>query len=235
MKRLILIPLFTVIAILAIAGGVGYWIYNNYMYYSTDDAQVTGQLVNVSAPGTGTLSALNVSVNQKVNAGQTLGTVAVVPATSTSTSSTTTGTTPTKSPAPKTVNMNITSPINGTIVAVNAVQGEQVAPGVPLIEVTDQSNLYITAYVDESAINNIQTGQSVDISIDAYKDTKFTGHVKQIVPAAASEFSPLPVQDNASGNFTKVGQRIPVIISLDNYGGKSLIPGISAEVTIHLH
>jgi len=45
----------------------------------------------------------------------------------------------------------------------------------------------------------------------------------------------LPTQDNASGNFTKVGQRIPVIISLDGAGGKTLLPGMSASVTIHIH
>jgi multidrug resistance efflux pump len=89
--------------------------------------------------------------------------------------------------------------------------------------------------VDENAISNISVGQSVDITIDAFKDTSFTGHVKQIVQAAAGEFSLLPNQDPTSGNFTKVGQRIPVIITLDNNGSKDIVPGMSAEVTIHLH
>jgi multidrug resistance efflux pump len=95
--------------------------------------------------------------------------------------------------------------------------------------------LNIIAYVDENALNNIKTGQSVDITIDAYKGTSFTGHVQQIVQAAASEFSLLPTQDNASGNFTKVGQRIPVLITLDGNGGNDIVPGMSAEVSIHLH
>src|SRR5207248_4860872 len=64
------------------------------------------------------------------------------------------------------------------------------------------------AYVDENAINNVSKGQSVDIHIDAYSDTSFTGHVNLIVQAAAGQFSLLPNQDPTSGNFTKVGQRI---------------------------
>ena len=93
----------------------------------------------------------------------------------------------------------------------------------------------VVAYVDENAINNVSTGQSVDIHIDAYSDTSFTGHVVQVIPAAAGQFSLLPNQDPTSGNFTKVGQRIPVVISLDANSGKLIMPGMSAEVTIHIH
>jgi multidrug resistance efflux pump len=115
------------------------------------------------------------------------------------------------------------------------VVGQVVIPGVPLAEETDLSSVTITAYIDEGALNNISTGQSVDIKVDAYSDTSFTGHVSQIVNATAGEFSLLPTQDNASGNFTKVSQRIPVIITLDGNAGKTLMPGMSATVTIHLH
>ena len=100
---------------------------------------------------------------------------------------------------------------------------------------TNLSSVNVTAYIDENAINNVSIGQSVDIHIDAYSDTSFTGHVIQIVQATAGQFSLLPTQDPTSGNFTKVGQRIPVIISLDNTAGKAIMPGMSASVTIHLH
>ncbi len=223
MRRLILIPLLIVVAVLAVGGGVAYAIYNNYMYYSTDDAQINGNIVNVSAPATGVLSTLTVKVGDTVTAGQNIGTV--TPAATTS-STTTTGT-PTA--------INVTSPTNGTILQVSAVAGQGVAPGLVLVQVTDLSQINIVAYVDESAINNITNGQSVDITVDSYSGTSFSGHVQQIVQAAASEFSLLPTQDNASGNFTKVGQRIPVLITLEGTGGKDLVPGMSAEVTIHLH
>lgn len=220
MRRLILIPLLIIVAFAAIGGGITYYVYNNYMYYGTDDAQVTGPIINISAPAAGTLSSLSVKLGDTVTSGETIG--SVLPATGAAT-----GVTPSA--------INLTSPINGTILQVPAVQGQGVAPGLTLLTITDRSAMTITANIDENAINNIQVGQSVDIHIDAYSDTSFTGHVQQIVQAAASEFSLLPTQDNASGNFTKVGQRIPVVITLDGTGGKDVVPGMSAEVTIHLH
>ena len=75
MRRLILVPLLIVVAFLAIGGGIAYVIYNNYMYYSTDDAQVNGTIVNISAPTTGVLTTLTVKVGDTVSAGQTIGTV----------------------------------------------------------------------------------------------------------------------------------------------------------------
>ena len=217
MRRMILVPLLIVLAALAIIGGVGYYVYNNYMYYSTDDAQVTGNLVSIAAPAAGQLATLDVKIGDKVTAGQSIGTV--TPAT--------TGVNATS--------INLTSPINGVIVSTSAVQGQAVSPGLAIAQVTDPNAVTITSYVDETALNNISTGQQVDITVDAYSGTSFTGHVQQIVQAAASEFSLLPTQDNASGNFTKVSQRIPVIITLDGNGGKDLVPGMSAETTIHLH
>ncbi|HEX7736479.1 MAG TPA: efflux RND transporter periplasmic adaptor subunit [Ktedonobacteraceae bacterium] len=224
MLRRILIPIFVFIALLAIVSGIGYWVYDGYMYYRTDDAQVSGQILNISAPAAGTLSALNVSVGQNVTAGQTIGTITLPPSTTGTASSTTT---------PATV--NLTSPIDGTILQVPAVQGQTVAPGLQLASVTNLNNLSIIAYVDESSLNNISINQAVDIGIDAYNGTSFSGHVTQIVQATAGQFSLLPNQDPTSGNFTKVGQRVPVFITLDNKNGKDIVPGMSAEVTIHLH
>lgn len=219
MRRIIFVPLLIIVAVAAIGGGIAYWVYNNYEYYGTDDAQITGQIVNVSAPAAGTLTSLNVKEGDNVTAGQTIATLTPV-------------TTSAASTAPS---ISITSPMNGTILQVPVVQDQQVAPGLALVQETNLSNLTVTAYIDEGAINNVSVGQSVDIHIDAYSDTSFTGHVKQIVQAAASQFSLLPNQDPTSGNFTKVGQRIPVIITLDGTGGKDIVPGMSAEVTIHLH
>jgi multidrug resistance efflux pump len=125
--------------------------------------------------------------------------------------------------------------MDGTILQVAAVQGQNVAPGLTLVVLTDLSSVTVTAYVDENAINNVSVGQSVDIHIDAYSDTSFTGHIEQIVQATAGTFSLLPNQDPTSGNFTKVGQRIPVVITLDATAGKAILPGMSAEVTIHIH
>jgi multidrug resistance efflux pump len=218
MRRLILVPLLIFVALAAVGGGVAYWIYDNYTYYRTDDAQISGQIVNVSAPTTGTLTTLSVKQGDTVTAGQTIGTI--TPASAAQASQST---------------LDLTSPLNGTVLQVPAVQGQTVAPGLSLVALTNLNNLNVVAYVDENAINNVSAGQSVDIHIDAYGDTSFSGHVKQIVQAAAGQFSLLPNQDPTSSNFTKVGQRIPVIITLDGNGGKDIVPGMSVEVTIHLH
>ncbi len=223
MRRLILVPLLVIIAILAITGVIIYAVWNNYTYYNTDDAQVTGTIVNVSAPAAGVLSSLSIKQGDTVTSGQTIGTVTLASSTSANGA---TGT-------PTTI--DLTSPMNGTILQVPAVQGQTVAPGLSIAEVTNLSTVTVTAYVDESAISNVSNGQAVDITIDAYNGTSFSGHVQQIVQAAAGQFSLLPNEDPTSGNFTKVGQRIPVIITLDNNGGKDIVPGMSAEVTIHLH
>ncbi len=215
--RVILINILVFLALVAVIGIGGYLFYNNYNFYSTDDAQVTGNIVNITTTAAGTLNSLSVKVGDRVTADQTIGTV--------SASDNKGGTT----------SISLTAPINGTILQVPGVVGQIVVPGVPLAQETDLSNVTIIAYVDEGVLNNISTGQSVDIKVDAYSDTSFTGHVSQIVNATASQFSLLPTQDNASGNFTKVGQRIPVIITLDGSAGKTLMPGMSATVTIHLH
>ena len=219
MRRAILIPVLIVLVVLAIVGGIGYYVYNSYTFYTTDDAQVNGQIVNISAPGNGQLTTLTVKQGDKVTAGQTIGTLTVA-GTGANAQATT---------------VNVTSPINGTIVQVPAVQGQGVAPGLTVAQVTDLSNINIIAYVDENTINNVSNGQQVDVKVDAYSGTTYTGHVQQIVGATAGSFSLLPTQDNASGNFTKVGQRIPVIVSLNGNGGNNLLPGMSAQVTIHLH
>ncbi|TMD44948.1 MAG: HlyD family efflux transporter periplasmic adaptor subunit [Chloroflexi bacterium] len=169
------------------------------------------------------LTSLSIKQGDTVTANETIGTITLPP--TQGTNGATTGPT----------TLNVTSPMNGTVLQVPVVLNQPVAPGLPIASVTDLGALTITAYVDENAINNVSKGQSVDIHIDAYSDTSFTGHVNLIVQAAAGQFSLLPNQDPTSGNFTKVGQRIPVVITLDGTSGKDIVPGMSAEATIHLH
>jgi multidrug resistance efflux pump len=218
MRRLILVPLMLIIAVMAIGGGIAYYLYQNYLFYSTDDAQISGAIVSVSSPGNGKLDSLSANIGDKVSTGETIATI--------STTDPTTG-------ARKSI--NVSSPISGVILQLPVVQGQSVAAGLALAQVTDLSEVHITAYVEEGSISNIKAGQEVDITVDAYSDTTFSGHVQQIVQATAGSFSLLPTQDNASGNFTKVGQRIPVIITLDGAPSKTVMPGMSASVKIHIH
>lgn len=216
MRRIILVPILVVVALMAIAGGIGYWIYDSYYFYTTDDAQVYGKMVNLSSPQAGDLKTFSMKQGDKVNAGQTIAVVTTTSASGTKT------------------NINITSPISGVLVQTSAVQGQTVTPGLSLAQVTNLDDQTIMAYVDENTINNVKLNQEVDVRIDAFKGTTYSGRVKQIVQATAGQFSLLPTSDNASANFTKVGQRIPVIVTLDGKSGDDIVPGMSAEVTIHL-
>jgi len=217
MRRTILVTVLIIVAFFAIVGGAGLWVWNGYMYYSTDDAQVSGTIANATSPAAGQLTSLSVKVGDTVTSGQTIGSITPAAANANASS------------------INITSPISGVVVQVAGVQNQNVTPGVALVSVMDPSSLTVTAYVDEASINNIKIDQDVDIKVDAYNDTTFTGKVKQVVQATAGSFSLLPTQDNASGNFTKVGQRIPVIITVTGFGGKDVVPGMNAVTTIHIH
>jgi EmrB/QacA subfamily drug resistance transporter len=214
MRRSVLIPTAIILVVVIATGVVGDILYNNYYFYSTDDAQVTGNIVNVDAMATGILNALTVNVGDVVTSGEVIGYVKIQGSYATET---------------------LLAPISGDIVQVPATIGQTVGPGIAIVQVGNSGSVKVTAYVDESAISNIDLGQFVDIHVDAYSSASLTGHVSQIVGAAAGTFSLLPTQDNSSGNFTKVGQRIPVIIVLDNNQGLTLLPGMSVEVTIHLH
>jgi multidrug resistance efflux pump len=214
MRRIILINVLVVLAIVVIASVVGYLLYNNYYFYSTDDAQVTGKVVNIVPTMSGTLNSLTVQIGDYVSANQVIGTVQITGSNAIA---------------------NLTAPFSGLIVQVPGVVGQTVTPEVAVALEVDPSSVNVTAYVDESAIKSVSVGQFVEIHVDAYSNTSFTGQVSQIVGAAAGQFSLLPTQDNASGNFTKVSQRIPVIVTLDSNPGQALMPGMSAEVKIHLH
>jgi multidrug resistance efflux pump len=213
MRRSVIIPTVIILAIL-IGGGVGgYLVYNNANFYSTDDAQVTGNIVNIVPPVSGTLIDLNVQVGDFVTAKQIIGTVQP------------TGYQP--------IN-HIVAPMSGVIVQVPGVVGQLVTAQSTVAQETNPASVKVTAYVDEAAISHIAVGQAVDIHVDAY-NTTITGHITQIVSATAGQFSLLPTTDNSSGNFTKVSQRIPVYIHLDTPPDGSLLPGMSVETTIHLH
>jgi len=214
LRRSVVIPAI-ILAIILVGGVIGDLIYNGYNFYSTDDAQVTGTMVNIVPPTSGTLINLDVQVGSPVSARQVIGTIRPI------------------GPAPI---QHLVAPMDGVIVQVPGAVGQLVdATTTTIAQETDPNSMKITAYVDESAIKNIAEGQAADIHIDAYNST-VTGHVTQIVGATAGQFSLLPTSDNSSGNYTKVSQRVPVNIQLDNSADNvSLLPGMSVEVTIHLH
>ena len=109
--------------------------------------------------------------------------------------------------------------------------GAIISAGSPIVTLFDDSNIWVTANIDENKIDEVRPGQTVEVTVDSLGGTVLKGKVQGITPATASSFSLLPAS-NTSANFTKVSQVVPVRITLDNTDGLALIPGSSVEVKI---
>ena len=113
--------------------------------------------------------------------------------------------------------------------------GDIISPGQPIYSIYNINKIWVTAEIEETNINALNLGDTVEIDVDAYPNHSFTGKIYQIGSNTAAQFSLIP-PSNASGNFTKVTQRIPVKISIANESGKplkfGLLPGMSVEVKI---
>ena len=137
-------------------------------------------------------------------------------------------------------NTSIYSPMDGVVAKRWALKGDVIQPGQPIFTIYDLKNIWVTADFEETKLASIHTGDKVDVSVDAYPDQKFEGKVYQIGTNTAAQFSLIP-PSNASGNFTKVTQRIPVKISIypvntndqiDPGNKLNLLPGMSVEVKV---
>jgi len=130
----------------------------------------------------------------------------------------------------------ITAPSNGVVSKKSVELGQLVQPGQPLMAVVPLDDIWVTANLKETETADVTPGDSADVTIDAYKGLHFRGHVESLSPATGAKFSLLP-PDNATGNFTKVVQRIPVRIRFDGArdGAHPLRPGMSVVATIKTH
>ena len=129
-------------------------------------------------------------------------------------------------------NSTIYSPIDGVIARKWILEGDVVQPGQPIFTIFDMKNIWITAQFEETRLALVTMGARVEISVDTYPDIKLSGKVIQIGSNTASQFSLIP-PNNASGNFTKVTQRVPVKISIEKGNSNvNLLPGMSVEVRV---
>ncbi len=127
----------------------------------------------------------------------------------------------------------VTAPASG-IVAKRAVEvGALVQPGQQVMSLVPDSGVWVTANLKETQVARVHPGARVDIEVDAYPGVVFHGSVESLSPATGARFALLP-PDNATGNFTKVVQRVPVRIQVDpgQHPSHPLRPGMSASVTI---
>jgi membrane fusion protein (multidrug efflux system) len=127
----------------------------------------------------------------------------------------------------------ITAPTAGVIAKRNAETGALVQPGQSLMSIVPDRDVWVTANLKETQLANVRTGDPVEFTVDAYPGRKFTGRVESLSPATGARFSLLP-PDNATGNFTKVVQRVPVKIAVDQPSDSAhlLRPGMSVDVDI---
>jgi membrane fusion protein (multidrug efflux system) len=127
----------------------------------------------------------------------------------------------------------ITSPVDGMVGERQVRPGQYVSAGTQVISVVPLPNVWVVANYKETQMTHIRIGQAARVTVDAFPDAVLLGHVDSWSPASGAQFSLLP-PDNATGNFTKVVQRIPVKIVLDpdRALGDLLRPGMSVIATI---
>jgi multidrug resistance efflux pump len=210
MNKVVLVNIIVLILLLSGGGAAAYYYTQSVNYITTDNAQIDGQPVTISAINTGQLSDWNGEIGKTYNAGEKVGSIS--------------------SGASR---VDITFPVGSTIVQQSAVPNSFVAVGTPLARAYDMTHLSVTANINETDINRIKTGQSVDIHVDAFPGTNLTGKVTKLGLATANTFSMLPTS-NTTSNFTKVTQVVPITITLDSYSGLAIVPGMSATVRIHM-
>lgn len=215
-KKLLMTAVSTAIVI-ALAGVSGHYWYMSTHYVRTDDARVDGATINLSPQVSGKIAEIFVSEGDYVEEGALVARQVDY----------------TLSSGANLDLAMIRSPINGTVIRTTGNTGEVGTAGQPIAVVADLDKLFITANVEETRLHKIKPGQVVDFSVDAFPGVKFTGQVTSIVNATVSTFSLLPAQ-NTGGNFTKVVQRVPVKISIQDYQGYRLMPGMNVIVRIHV-
>ncbi|HET7505815.1 MAG TPA: HlyD family secretion protein, partial [Kofleriaceae bacterium] len=121
--------------------------------------------------------------------------------------------------------------IAGTVTKRMVEPGHSVSPDRSLMAIVDLSDTWVVANLKETQLAQVKPGQPAEIEVDSYSGA-LTGHVDSIAAGTGSRFSLLP-SENATGNFIKVTQRVPVKIKLDDRRGHLLRPGMSADVVIY--
>lgn len=200
--------IFVGIVVVLIGLGIGgYFIYDGFYYYQTDNAKVDTTIYQLTANATGKLIEMNVSQGDAVKAGQDLARVYNGP--------------------------RITSPINGTVIDVKMQNGDYANPADVVVIVAETSDMYITANVEETDILKIHKGQNVSVSLDAY-GRSFSGIVDDVNAITSTRLSGAGTSFTTSGSYTKVTQLIPIKIKLlDNVDLAGVI-GTNATVKIRI-
>lgn len=208
-SRLIIANIIGVLVICFFIAAGAYFYYEKSNFIKTEDAVVQADMMPLVSPAQGVLTSWNIQDGVDVSDKNIVGGVSdgtkVVP---------------------------VSSRMNGKIIKNDARVNQLVQAGQVLAQEADMDHLYVVANIKETQLKDIKVGQSVDISVDGDSGTKFEGVVKEIGYATNSVFSVLP-QQSSTGSYTKVTQKIPVKISINQVSTK-VLPGMNAEVKISL-
>ncbi|WP_129791716.1 HlyD family secretion protein [Sphingosinicella sp. CPCC 101087] len=126
----------------------------------------------------------------------------------------------------------VRAPSDGYVSQTDRLQlGAAIVSGVPVVTIVRRDTTYVEANYKETDLADMFVGQPAEVELDAYPGVRLRGHVASIGAGTGSQFALIPAQ-NASGNWVKVTQRVPVRIAVDADPGRPLIAGLSAEVTV---
>jgi membrane fusion protein (multidrug efflux system) len=129
-------------------------------------------------------------------------------------------------------NTTVRAPVNGVVGNRQIRVGRLVNTGVPVLDIVPVHNVWIVANYKETQLEDIRVGQPVRIFVDGYPHAEVLGVVDSLAPGSGAAFSLIPA-DNATGNFVRVVQRVPVKITLTDIPSQvHLVPGLSARVAI---
>ena len=124
------------------------------------------------------------------------------------------------------------APVDGRLAQANRLQvGQMMVEGLPALTIVEHESAWVEANFKETDLTHMRPGQPAEIQIDAYPDISLKGHVDSIGSGTGAEFSVLPAQ-NATGNWVKVTQRVPVKILLDEKPDALMVAGLSAKVKV---
>lgn len=215
-SKLSKVVIINILVLLIIVGGGGaalYYYNQTVNYVSSNNAKIDGLPVPIAATSSGQLTDWSGDIGKSFRSGERVGTI--------------------QSAAAGATRVEITSPVDATIVQQSAVPNSFVSAGTVLARGYDLNRLWVTANIDETRINDVKPGQAVDVYVDAFPGTTLTGHIDKIGLATAATFSLLPAS-NTTANYTKVTQVIPVIVALDGYKGLAIVPGMNVSVRVHI-
>jgi multidrug resistance efflux pump len=224
--RRVLLPVLAGVVVVGGIFGFNAW-RDGQLYVATDNAQLSGQPVQVGAMNAGRVVAVLPNIGSAVHKGDVVAQVALPSQVGIG-----------QNGQPKMgflgagdTQVDVQSPLDGVVIAEPVAVGATVAAGQPIVSVVDPSQLWVNANIEETNIGRVHVGQTVTVHVDALA-ADVPGKVEAVTPATAGVFSILPAS-NTSGNFTKVTQLVPVRISV-NLGNQPLLLGANVEVKIRV-